>query len=118
MSAISFSGALGEEEKSSSCRGSMRPGVEAALTRVLHDQSYREAVVAWIEAHRPDEANCSVWTGKSDLQGTPVMNICNGGPPVTVAVETILHVLEHKTLPEDEAPLIFPSPSTSGEAAP
>jgi hypothetical protein len=94
----------------------MRPVVEAALTRIVRDQNYRAAVVAWIDSHRKNGTDNAGWTGKSDSLGKPVMNICNGGPPVTVAVETILYVIENETLPEDEAPLSFPPPLPIEEA--
>ena len=88
----------------------MRPNVAAALRRMINDETYRAAVVAWIRAHESGEADERAWRGKRDSAGVPVMNICAGGPPVTVAVETIRFAIDHLTLPEDELSLSFPKP--------
>ncbi len=85
----------------------MRPTVEAALKRIIEDETYRAAVIGWINAHETVDDERRVWTGKSDAAGSPVMNICSGGPPITVAIETILYVIENRVLPDDEAPLVF-----------
>lgn len=88
----------------------MRPNVAAALRRMINDEAYRAAVVAWIRAHEFGEADERAWRGKRDAAGVPVMNICAGGPPVTVAVETILFAIENQFLPEDERSLSFSKP--------
>lgn len=88
----------------------MRPNVAAALRRMINDEAYRAAVLAWIRAHESGEADERAWRGKTDAAGVPVMNICAGGPPVTVAVETIRFAIERLTLPEDERTLSFSKP--------
>ncbi len=88
----------------------MRPNVAAALRRILSDEAYCAAVVSWITAHESGAADEYAWRGKRDSAGVPVMNICAGGPPVTVAVETIRFAIENLSLPEDERPLSFSKP--------
>ncbi len=88
----------------------MRPNVAAALRRMIDDDAYRAAVVAWISAHESGAADEGAWRGKRDSAGVPVMNICAGGPPVTVAVETIRFAIKNGSLPEDERPLSFSKP--------
>lgn len=86
----------------------MRPTVKAALERIIADADYRAAVQQWIADHRARSDAGSDWTGKTDAIGAPVMNICSGGPPVTVAVETIEFAIEEMAVPDDERDLSFP----------
>ncbi len=88
----------------------MRPNVAAALRRMINDEAYREAVVAWIGAHGSGESDEHAWSGKTDSAGVPVMNICAGGPPVPVAVETIRFAIENRSLPDEERSLSFSKP--------
>lgn len=96
----------------------IRPNVVAALRRILDDEAYRVAVVAWIDGHQVREADEENWRGKRDALGVPVMNICAGGPPVTVAVETIRVTLETGAMPESERRLAFPKADEAGQIAP
>lgn len=86
----------------------MRPTVKAALGRIIADADYRAAVQQWIADHRMQSEGGAGWTGKTDAIGAPVMNICSGGPPVTVAVETIETAIEKMAVPDDERELSFP----------
>ena len=87
----------------------MKPTIAAALQRVIDDQDYRAAVLEWIMSHSSGlvgEKN-KFWRGKTDAHGVPVMNICAGGPPVTVAVETIQFTIDHGSLPPQARSLVF-----------
>jgi len=87
----------------------MKPTIAAALQRVVDDQDYRAAVLEWIMSHSSGlvgEKN-KFWRGKTDTHGVPVMNICAGGPPVTVAVETIQFTIDHGSLPPQARSLVF-----------
>jgi hypothetical protein len=86
----------------------MRTTVKAALERIIADANYRAAVEQWIVDHRASSGSVSGWTGKSDANGVPVMNICSGGPPVTVAVETIEFAIINRSPPDNERELTFP----------
>lgn len=95
----------------------IRPAVAAALRRILGDPAYRAAVAAWIDGHEVGEGDRNNWLGKRDSAGVPVMNICAGGPPVTVAVETIRLTLETGRVPEVERALTFPKPDEVDQGA-
>jgi len=87
----------------------MKPTIAAALQRVIDDQDYRAAVLEWIMSHSSGlvgEKN-KFWRGKTDAHGVPVMNICAGGPPVTVAVETIQFTIDHGSLPPQARSLVY-----------
>jgi len=86
----------------------MRATVKAALKRIIAEAEYRAAVLQWIEDHRAQSEEGSGWTGKTDATGAPVMNICSGGPPVTVAIETIELAIAKHAVPDDERHLSFP----------
>jgi hypothetical protein len=88
----------------------MRLKAKDALLRIVDDVSYRVAVIYWIQRHSTNAEGGSDWIGKKDAEGTPVMNICSGGPPVTVAIETIQFVIDNGVLPEEEQSLSFSSP--------
>lgn len=95
----------------------MRAAVASALRRLLDDRDYQAAVVDWIDGHEGGEAGKNNWRGKRDAAGVPVMNICAGGPPVTVAVETIRLTLETGRMPEVERALTFPKPDEVDQGA-
>lgn len=96
----------------------MRPRAKDALLRIVDDASYRVAVIDWIQRHSTNGERGSGWMGKKDAEGTPVMNICSGGPPVTVAIETIQFVIDNGVLPTEEQSLSFPSPDKKDDATP
>jgi hypothetical protein len=87
----------------------MKPTIAAALQRVIDDQLYRAAVLEWIMSHSSEleGKKNQFWSGKTDAHGVPVMNICAGGPPVTVAVETIQFAIDHGRLPPQARNLVF-----------
>lgn len=80
----------------------MSPNTKAALLRVIHDSEYRGAVEDWIASKTvsADDTRQELWIGKRDDYGTPVMNICTGGDPVTVPISIIRYVIDHGHLPE------------------
>ena len=88
----------------------MRPNAKAALQRVIDDAEYRLAVKGWIASHSTvvDAEGKILWQGKTDADGHWAMNICSGGPPVTVALETIQFVIYNGILPVEEKQLVFP----------
>ena len=87
----------------------MRKNVQTALLRILSDTTYREEVIKWIVAHSGADFTTHqiCWSGKKDAHQTPVMNICSGKAPVTVAVETVLYVINYHQLPEEEQNLLL-----------
>ena len=87
----------------------MRKNVEIALLRILSDTTYREEVIKWIGSHSSADLNTHqiCWSGKKDAHDTPVMNICSGNAPVTVAVETVIYVIDNHKLPQEEKKLLF-----------
>lgn len=86
----------------------MRATVKAALERIIAEAEYRAAVLLWIKDHRTQSDEGAGWTGKTDAAGAPVMNICSGGPPVTVAIETIELAIAKQAVPDKERQLSFP----------
>lgn len=78
------------------------PNTRAALLRVIADADYRAAVQYWIASKTTDadQALPDCWIGKRDAAGTPVMNICTGGDPVTVPISIIRYVIAHGQLPD------------------
>ena len=80
----------------------MPPRARAALEREIVDADYRAAVQDWIDSKSIDarDGSAESWTGKRDDAGAPVMNICNGGDPVTVPIRIIRYVIAHRQLPD------------------
>ena len=87
----------------------MRKNVENALSRILSDETYRDEVIKWITSHSGADLNTGqiYWSGKKDAHNRPVMNICSSNSPVTVAVETIVYVINNHKLPKEEQKLLF-----------
>lgn len=79
----------------------MTPNARAALLRVIEDSEYRAAVEDWIASKTvcADDGQQEHWVGKYDDIGTPVMNICTGGDPVTVPISIIRYVIDKGQLP-------------------
>ncbi|GDX38885.1 hypothetical protein LBMAG20_11000 [Methylocystaceae bacterium] len=87
----------------------MRKSVETALMRILNDATYRKEVIKWIASHSQADLNTHqiCWYGKKDAHHMPIMNICSDNAPVTVAVETILYVIDNHKLPKEEQILLL-----------